>query len=189
MNTQIRNVSKIRNDYRLKPLSRNTQQNNREWGIGEKNPRSGLVGISVQHTKFHPVYTKTGIEDFTLGSKFEEEIREIADLNDNWDEEGALKPDYSNLKNATLFVLKYGNSILKTFGKNLSYPEINPCKDGSIDLVWRDKTNFLILNFREPNGQIANFYFDQYDPNLGRQGGFVPSELDQDILNYLKKFV
>ncbi|SMD44440.1 hypothetical protein SAMN00777080_3061 [Aquiflexum balticum DSM 16537] len=176
-------------EYRKKNGYHNTQQNNKDWGISRKSFLPKIVEISIDQSNFQSIYTTREIQNYYFSDRFESEIKEVASLNDNWDEEGALKPDSENLKHAVLFIIFYGNSLLKNLGKFLPYPEVNPCRDGSIDLVWRDNSSFLIINFRDQSGQVANFYFDQYDPILGRQGGFVPSELDHDILNYLKKFV
>lgn len=179
----------IRIEYKKKKFHPNTHQNNKDWGIRGKSFLPTIVEISTDQSIFKSIPFKSEISKYSLSEKFESEIKEVASLKDNWDEEGALKPDSTNLKHAILFIITYGNSLLRNGGKLLPYPEVNPCRDGSIDLVWRDNSSFLIINFRDPSGQIANFYFDQYDPNLGRQGGFIPSELDQELLNYLKKFL
>jgi hypothetical protein len=179
----------IKKEYGKRNIYPNTQQNNKDWGISRKSFLPKIVEIPIDQSNYQSIYSKEEIHSYSLSVSFKSEIKEIASLNDNWDEGGALKPDSDNIKNAMLFIITYGNSLLRNVGKLLPFPEVNPCRDGSIDLVWRDNTNFLIINFRDTSGKVANFYFDQYEPNLGRQGGFTPFELDQDILNYLKKFV
>lgn len=102
---------------------------------------------------------------------------ELGSLTDDWDEEGALKPEAGNIENLRVFLIQ-ANDKMEQQGKRLSMPELNACADGAVDVVWRMKDAFLLINFRSPEEGVAYYYFDRYNDKLGRQGGIA---LDQNI--------
>ncbi len=97
-------------------------------------------------------------------------LDEIRSLDANWDEDGALKPDTRNIDNAEMFV-RYAFDYLSGKDKNLPAPEMNPLYDGSVDVVWRLRKAYLLINFRNPEEGFAYFYFDRYIEKLGVQAG------------------
>lgn len=146
------------------------------WQYEEQSDEVRVIG-------FKSVPNKDGI---TFKNDVLEAKKELENLAPNWDDNGALKPDYQNIDNAIHFLDKAFEKLLLKEDMDLDLPEINACPDGSIDVVWRLSKAFMLINFRNPKSKIAHFYFDQYREELGRQGGIeLDKPLPDDVLSYL----
>jgi hypothetical protein len=109
-----------------------------------------------------------------MAASFEAELEESLDairsLETDWDEDGALKPDAYNIENAALFARK-SFDFLCAEGIMLTVPELNASPDGSVDVIWRKKSAFLVVNFADTDRSIGSYYFDQErNETLARQG-------------------
>jgi len=143
--------------------------------------RNHVVEIPVvSRTLGHSVFVST----YVISSDFELQLTESIDglkrLKNDWDGDDALAPIVSNLDDAKQFLLRI-HAEVKRMGLNLPMPELNPCNDGSLDVVWRQPENFLLLNFREPEQGLVHYYFDNYDTKLARQSalellGVIPRD-------------
>lgn len=121
--------------------------------------------------------------------EFLKEIELLSKLGENWDEDGALKPDRNNIQNVIVFIRNCLN-FSGSEHRPLPMPEFNACPDGSVDVVWRLKAVFLLLNFRNPEKKKAYFYFDEYNEEYGRQGGLnLNQPFTDDFKTYLRKLL
>ncbi len=128
--------------------------------------------------------TKYVVDTYTVHLAIGKTLDELKQLEHDWDASGALAPMDANIEAAGEFLRKAAGILS---AEKMEEAEINPVPDGSIDVVWRTRNGHLLINFREPEIGIAHFYFDQYDPRLGRQGAFSNSAwLPDDIQGYLK---
>jgi len=98
----------------------------------------------------------------------------ILDLQKGWDDDNALEISPLVWESAINFLVNYTNHIFDSSKVKIQVPNINPCRDGSIDLSWRTNTTRLLINIG-PN-QLASYYGDNYN-NINGIEGLV--ELDQ----------
>lgn len=117
-----------------------------------------------------------------------ESSKEILDLDDNWDYEGAKKIDESVYLSSIKFLISYSSYIYNNSRIIIDTPEINPCSDGSIDLSWRSTKLRLLINFKLSTDQVkANFYGDLYDPEKSRQGYIDLTQFDTSFAEWMKQ--
>jgi hypothetical protein len=105
--------------------------------------------------------------------------RFILELTDNWDENGALKVSKDVYFTASTFLKKYGLYILNDLETIISAPEINPVKDGSIDLEWHTPHARMLINVRN-NGEIA--YYGDNNADLNSIKGKIMADTIQKFL-------
>lgn len=121
-----------------------------------------------------------------VSATIQDQYHSLRSLGENWDGSGALAPAPANVDNACHFLLDAFQTLQKE-KVFLTTPEMNACPDGSVDVVWRTQNAFMLINFRNPDEQIAYYYFDRYNDKLGRQGGIQINEhIPEDIQLYLK---
>lgn len=106
----------------------------------------------------------------------------LLELEEDWDGNEAEKIDPTVWSNAVVFLITYSKYILDNFSTIIKSPEINPCRNGSIDLAWRTKNARLLINIK-PNGSpvLASYYGDMYD---NKQAIKNPIE-DNSIIEHL----
>ena len=85
----------------------------------------------------------------------------ILNLNENWDENGALPISPILYETAICFLQNYATFISKKYKTVIETPSINPVKNGSIDLEWHTSNVQLLINIRDT--QNAYFYGDYYN--------------------------
>ncbi|TVR36895.1 MAG: hypothetical protein EA392_14320 [Cryomorphaceae bacterium] len=147
-----------------------------EWAYAPRSEMKVVVGFERSSNKDYDHFNQ----------QLKEERTELESLVANWDENDALKPESENIENALAFLKKAFKSLSDQQNLILSFPEINACPDGSIDVVWRLSEAFMLINFRNPASKIAYFYFDKYREELGRQGGIeLDKPLPDDVVGYL----
>ena len=101
----------------------------------------------------------------TYNSQLDELIEQskyMLALEEGWDEEDALPIGKAIWENATSFLRAYAGYIHQHYEIQLELPEINPLRDGSIDLEWRTSSGRLLINFDKENPREASFYGDRY---------------------------
>ena len=84
-------------------------------------------------------------------------------------------------KNATDFLINYSKWILKNKGFAINAPQINPCRDGSIDLSWRTPKARMLINFKNDGSDLAHYYGDYYN-NINSIKGYVKTDEIQEFL-------
>jgi hypothetical protein len=77
---------------------------------------------------------------------------------EDWAHEGEDKPKSLALSKAHLFV----HLLISKLGEDLPHLEINPCRDGSIDVFFQKEEYKFLMNFKETT---ANCYGAKFSNN------------------------
>ncbi|MFN3489450.1 MAG: hypothetical protein ACK4YV_09965 [Emticicia sp.] len=109
------------------------------------------------------------------------ESKTLLSLGDNWDEEGALAIPEDIWKRAIKFLKNYSEYILQDKFISIQAPQINPCRDGSIDLSWRTPKARMLINFKNDKSDLAHYYGDYYN-NINSIKGYVKTDEIQEFL-------
>ena len=185
---QLIDIAKKSNQYTAK---------NRGWfAVGEQEgnyvEKKQSFPLKWQVVRFSENYwppvlqTSSENEIATFRQAIQEQVEELQSLEVDWDDSGALAPIPGNIDNAVNFLWAAFYDLQKS-EIFLCIPEVNACPDGSVDVVWRRNKAFMLINFRNPEEQIAFYYFDEYNDKLGRQGGIqINEQIPADIQLYLK---
>jgi hypothetical protein len=161
-------------------------------------------GYGPRHIKFHRhqglKFVPTVIEINLIDKYFffPIELKEIAEgieasryllnLEEGWDEEEGKKIEPKIWKSAMTFLAVYATTIKEDSEKVIKVPEINPCKDGSIDLEWETKNARMLINIRESEDEIRAFYYGDLHNLIKPIKGWVPVDpIDYDFANWMKK--
>ncbi|SHN33299.1 hypothetical protein [Chitinophaga sp. CF418] len=126
---------------------------------------------------------------YTYKSKVDELIEQskyILNLKEGWDEEDALPIDKTIWENATSFLRTYVNYIDQHYRIPFELPEINPLRDGSMDLEWRTAKGRLLINFNNRNPQKASFYGDRYANEDSIKGNVDIKEVKEHLAIWMK---
>ena len=86
------------------------------------------------------------------------DARSILELESNWDDEGALKVPLHIFNRAMDFIRNYSTFVRNNFQIVIIAPDINPLRDGSIDLYWKTKNASLLVNIKNDDDEIAYYY-------------------------------
>lgn len=114
----------------------------------------------------------------------------ILELEESWDDEGALTVPQFVWERGISFLLNYSDWINKNHEIIIDAPEINPCKDGSIDLAWRNVNVRFLINFKNQKEVIGTYYGDEYnDKNRIKNIISTVSEVDESLGIWMKKLV
>lgn len=84
------------------------------------------------------------------------EAEYILDLEDDWDDEGAVSISIDTFDKAINFIKEYSISLLENHKLILVAPTISPVGNGSIDVLWQTQDNSLLVNIN--NGNFAYYY-------------------------------
>lgn len=135
------------------------------------------------------VTSKNVAKSVTLSTKIPQKLKHIElsisnaqsilNLKDNWDDNGALQVPLKVYSSAILFLKKYALFILNNLETVISAPEINPVKDGSVDLEWHTPQARMLINLKK-DGKIA-YYGDSYN-DLNSIKGKVDTQSVQTFL-------
>ena len=87
------------------------------------------------------------------------ESKWICSLKEDWDYDGASIIEKELFLSAIDFLIKYSIDIFKKSGIVIKTPEINPCRDGSIDLSWRTPSARMLVNIRKTADELLAYYF------------------------------
>lgn len=116
------------------------------------------------------------------------ESRQLLDLEDNWDGEGASGYLKETLTRATDFLIKQWRRLWESERRNLPPPRIGPGPDGSIDLHWKGDGYELLVNIPRDGGTPASFYGDDHG-SLYIEGTLDTSTYNQGLLTWLSQHV
>ena len=103
-------------------------------------------------------------EKFPISSKFVDLKDEIIDslyileLKEGWGENGAAIKDGA-YKCAIGFLIKYFEYIHTHSSIVISTPEINPVRNGSIDLVWNTTNGYMLVNIAKKKDALQGTFF------------------------------
>ncbi len=93
-----------------------------------------------------------------------DQSKAILELEEDWNGDNAERILPETWRKAAVFLMNYSKYILENFSTIIKSPEINPCMNGSIDLVWRTKAARLLINVKPAgNPIIASYYGDLYN--------------------------
>jgi len=114
----------------------------------------------------------------------------ILELEESWDDEGALSVPQFVWERGISFLLNYSIWINKNHETVIDTPEINPCKDGSVDLVWRNTNARFLINFKNQKEIAGTYYGDEYN-NKNRIKNAVDNvnQIDEVLAIWMKKLV
>jgi hypothetical protein len=111
----------------------------------------------------------------------------IVDLQDDWDNEGAVAINKELYRDSIQFLIDYSLALFNIHNVVIEAPEINPCRDGTIDISWKTGNVRLLLNFRLNNGHSkALFYRDHYNNEKSNKGELALDEIDESFLVWMK---
>lgn len=141
-----------------------------------------LISVYLQENKWFAAvnYSKLPSELYHIECEIQASDY-ILELEDNWDDEGALRVDDVVYKNATNFLINYSKWIFQNKGYIIQAPQINPCRDGSIDLSWRIPKARMLINFKNDGSDLAHYYGDYYN-NINSIKGYVKTDEIQEFL-------
>ncbi len=109
------------------------------------------------------------------------ESKSLLSLGENWDDEGALAIPKIVWERAMDFLKNYSQYITQKKTINIQAPQINPCRDGSIDLSWRTPKARMLINFKNDDSGLAHYYGDYYN-NINSIKGYVKTDEIQEFL-------
>lgn len=111
----------------------------------------------------------------------------IADLEADWDENGALEISKETFRTAKNIVLKYSQYMFDYFSILLPAPSITPVNNGSIDLLWKNAGKVLLLNIK-PNENLAHYYGLNTQTKIDFQGSIRINEVESFFASWLMDF-
>lgn len=130
------------------------------------------------------------VRQVKVPSAIEEAIQEaqhITGLTNNWDEDGAQQISKETLDTAATFLKSYADYLSLTYNVEIDAPEINPVKNGSIDLEWHTQGAQMLINIRRKEGQYYAFYYgDRYNDKMPIKGNVPMSEFSESLAVWMK---
>ena len=114
----------------------------------------------------------------------------ILELEYGWDGEDAKVISREIYDSAIQFVRDYSRYIFIHLGVVIKSPEINPVRDGSIDLSWVTESARMLVNIKLYNDAIqAFFYGDHLNNKNPLKGSISANELEEALAVWMKKLV
>lgn len=92
----------------------------------------------------------------------------LLSLEDNWDGEGAIKCNPVLLQRSLTSLKLYTKEVFNKLGVIIPIPQINLCKDGTINFEWRKEHEILLINFKEKILYPIT-YFGHFGKTLGKE--------------------
>jgi len=116
-----------------------------------------------------------------------EKSKYILGLEDDWDDFGAIVPSKDIYNRAVWLLINYATFILEQHKIAIKAPEINPGKNGSIDLEWRN--NFeLLINISNTTHFHASYYGETKDQGSNAIEGFLKApDVNEDLAYWMRK--
>lgn len=132
-------------------------------------------------------------EKFCVPSPLHDILDEITDSQDileleyNWDMNKAETIESALYLDAVKFLLLYSVYIFKEFNVVIKAPEINPCRNGSIDFSWRTEDARMLINVRKKNDSpIATFYGYLKSNKLPFEGFIDMQKIDKNKAEWMR---
>ncbi len=154
---------------------------------------SGLTSLSAINILTFSEKVTVKHHCFFVSSKLSSIIEEIKrseyilNLKGDWDEEGAEKVNENTWCSAVRFLINYSQYLLDS-NIVIEAPEINPCRDGSIDLSWRTDNARLLINIQNKKDGEAVFYGDLYNGKgkMPIKGGVPFTGVQEHLVTWMK---
>jgi hypothetical protein len=144
-------------------------------------PKNQNIEIDLDGQAFIMPFALKHIADEIEESKF------IKQLDVNWDGENAKKIGLNIWASAVKFLIEYSTYIYKELNIIIEAPEINPCKDDSIDLSWRANKSRLLINIRLTEQKIIAYYYgDNYNNNDPIKGSVSTETISEFLAVWMK---
>lgn len=127
---------------------------------------------------------KAKLERITIDPVIEEIERSerLKTLGKNWDLQGADPVDLEVYESAVTFLRSYSEYLLNVSRVRIATPEINPCRNGTIDLSWRTDRARMLINIRRKENEMTAFYYGDLKNDNEPIKGHVPAN---KIANHL----
>ena len=113
-----------------------------------------------------------------------ETSKSLLDLRSNWDDDGALAIEQGIYEQAIAFLKDYSMFVFKIYNVVLAAPDINPVKNGTIDLEWHTSSARMLVNIR---GDIAAYYGDNLDDLNSIKGRVSTHGVEGFLANWMTK--
>ncbi len=125
----------------------------------------------------------------------------ILDLKPYYDDESAKVPSYNIWRSTIEFIANYSKNIYEKNKVIITFPEINPGRDGSVDLDFRIPCNLLINIKNENKKTIVSYYGDNYGPKLKPETKkekeseiegiikYIPNKIYKPLVNWMKTYL
>lgn len=147
------------------------------------------LGYEINNHEKKEEYINLDVDgiSYILDSRLADLVDEIQDskyilnLEEGWEDNGAkISPNayYASLK----FCLDYSIFILNKHNILISTPEINPVRNGTIDLVWNTESAYLAINVKHsPDGFVSTFFLFKKSNQKTIEGEIDINELDEPM--------
>jgi uncharacterized protein (DUF4213/DUF364 family) len=139
-----------------------------------------MAEISVQSSTIQKASTQTVALETAIAN-----ASVILTLPSNWDDDGALTVSETVFQSAMQFLRQYIAFIQTKFDTSIAIPNINPVKDGTIDLEWHTAQARMLVNIK-PNA-IAGYYGDNLNNMNSIKGQVYTYEVQDFLASWMTK--
>lgn len=115
-----------------------------------------------------------------------EESKELTQLPNNWDDEGAQPVTLENWASLKEFLENYYSFIKEKVFKTLPAPIIDAVPDGSIDILWLKESRRMLVNISQ---NTAKYYGDLFENKNSIKGQVGTTEVQEFLAFWLSKFI
>ncbi|MEX0686748.1 MAG: hypothetical protein WD267_04050 [Balneolales bacterium] len=128
-------------------------------------------------------------EKFSLNHIYDEitHSHDLLDLQEDWDEQGALAIDKDVYQASIDFLLMYAKYLLAEKQILLEAPEINPTRSGTVDIFWSTDHARMLINIRRKGDEmVAYFYGDLKDDEEGVKGNVSAKKITKYLASWME---
>jgi hypothetical protein len=118
-----------------------------------------------------------------------EKSTSILKLSACWDGEDAKSIEKGIYFETITYLINLTEHIYKNYNIIISSPEINPCRDGSLDLEWRTSENVLLINLKNDMDLDIHYYGENKITNNSIKGISKDNSLNEDLCFWMKKLI
>ncbi len=115
-----------------------------------------------------------------------EDSKSIVELQEGWGENGR-KIEVEVYKRSIRLLVDYANYIFENYGIVVETPEINPVRNGSIDILWNTKNGYLLLNVKDfKNDYLGTFFGFRKSNRKIKEGEIDLNCIEPDMAMWMK---
>lgn len=111
----------------------------------------------------------------------------ILELEEGWDGEDAVRCTNTTYNNAVEFLIKYSQTLFKNYDIVIRNPEINLCRDGSIDFEWRSDQLILLINVTNKDNIDIHYYSEDLKSKTILKGFLDNLEPNENLVFWMQK--